>query len=90
MTSPLIDDSLVEMVARAICPKHADGKPIKSRMPGAMYDARAALAVAVPVIGERCADTLFGMAGASKNWQQTRTLVDAADAIRSLTKDTQP
>lgn len=55
MTTPLIDDELVEMVARAMCPKDARGNLVKSRMPSAMYDARAALAVAVPVIVERCA-----------------------------------
>lgn len=58
----LIDDALVEMVARTLCesaggapdaPLCAGGNPLWLRY---ATDARAALAVAVPVIREKCAE----------------------------------
>lgn len=96
MTSPLIDDALVEMVKTGIVNAH--GYEIMSDFEAARI-ARAALTVAVPVIAGKCADIAADYEPASYVPQVVgATYYDGAceaaaeidDAIRSLTKDTTP
>lgn len=96
----IIDDDLVEMVAAGICDADGDEwrRLLESDLPWertsviiARRRARAALAVAVPVIGERCAEVAADYepsTGESADfWNGAAHAADDIDTrIRALTK----
>lgn len=92
----IIDDDLMEMVARTIdADAWAAIEDGRDALPDSMWDvrrgfaidkARAALAVAVPVIGERCATHLNQWALGADGQQERMAFWCAANSIRALTK----